>query len=77
MKHFPQSVKFLVKVLESEWITFSVSVNVNETFFFNVSDVFKLKAKFAERQGERDEMQDKHVILYDFSKQVQQLDQSM
>ena len=46
-------------------------------YFFNVSDVFKLKAKFAERQGERDEMQDKHVILYDFSKQVQQLDQSM
>ena len=41
------------------------------------TDFFKLSAKFAERQGEREEMQDKHVIVYDFAKQVPQLDSSM
>ena len=38
---------------------------------------YRLKAYSAERKGERDEMQDAHVIQEDFTKEFSSLDPSM
>ncbi len=41
------------------------------------TDMYRLKAYFAERQGEREEMQDAHTLIDDLTADLPDLHQSM
>ena len=45
--------------------------------FIGFSDLFKLNGFLAERKGEREEMQDSHVIIDDFTSEIAHLSPEM